>query len=180
MWLKLDIDGILFHFRISGYRKSTEEWDGEWSKEDLALQSKEWLNYQITNDELLLMCEVEELKAKIEALLTDAIESVETMECIEPDLTFIFHPKCDLRNDPKYTYVAPGHEIVDIDMELSIAFWNEGLTSNRLIMTIERSDLEKLLCYLKLIMGTINETDKTVQALISDGTIYGELGGQKI
>lgn len=180
MWLKLDIDGIIFHFRISGYRKSTEEWDGEWSREDLTLQSKSWLDYQISNDELLLMCEVEELHSKIEALLTDKMLSVETMECIEPDLTFVFQPKSDLRNDPRYTYVAPGQEIVDIGMDLIIAFWNEELTSNRLTIAFDRSDLENLLCYLELVIGKKSENDEAVQKLIGEGTIYGEIGGQGI
>jgi len=182
MWLKLDIDGIIFHFRICGYRKSTKEWDSEWSREDLTLQSKSWLNYQIVNDELLLMHEVEELHEKIESLLTDKIVSVETMECIEPDLTFVFQPKQDLRNDPKYSYVAPGYEIVDIGMELSIAFWNEGegLTANRLTIAFDRSDLEKMLCYLELIIGKKSQNDEMVQKMIKEGSLYGEVGGQVI
>ena len=175
MWLKLDLEGIMFHFRIRDYKKSSQEWEGEWSREDLILQSKEWLNYQISDDELLLMCEVEELCTKIESLLADHIMSVETMECIEPDLTFVFHPKADLRDNPKYTYVAPGHEIVDIDMELVVAFWDDGLTGNRLSMTLDRSALEKLLCYLKLVMGKNQSTNEDVQKLVSQGVIYGNI-----
>ncbi|MDO4543507.1 MAG: hypothetical protein Q4C01_03050 [Clostridia bacterium] len=165
MWLKLDIDGIIFHFRICDYRKSTEEWYDEWSSENLTLQSKSWLNYQI-NGALLLTCEVEELHEKIESLLTDKMVSVETMECIEPDLTFVFQPKQDLRN-------------VDIGMELSIAFWNGGLmTANRLTIAFDRSDLEKMLCYLELIIGKKSKDDEMVKKMIKDGCLYGEVGGQ--
>lgn len=171
MWLKLDLDGITFNFRISEYKKSTKEWDAGWSREDLILQSQGWLYYKISNEELLLMCEVEELHTKIEALLTDEINLLEKMECIEPDFTFVFYPKFDERNDPRYIYVAPGKEIVDISMELSIAFWNNGLTSNRLVMSFDRLDLEKLLCYLKLVIGKISKSDDAVQKLRNEGII---------
>ncbi|MEG0546666.1 MAG: hypothetical protein RR552_05710 [Oscillospiraceae bacterium] len=173
MWLKIDLEGIDFHFRISNYKKSTSNWGDEWSRIDLTLQSRKWLDYQIVNDELLLMCEIETLRDNIKALLSDEIDKIERVECIEPDLTFVFFPKYDLRNDSKYTYVAPGYEIVDIHMELEVAFWNGGLTANRLMLSFDRSDLEIFLCYLDLITKQLEIQDKKVIGLIDNGTLYG-------
>jgi hypothetical protein len=173
VWLKLDLDGIDFHFRIKNYRQSTENWDDEWSKEDLTLQSSNWLDYHIDNDELLLMCEVEELRDDIKSLLFDENKKIYSLECIEPDLTFTFYPKIDLREESNYIYVQRGCEIVDVFMELKVAFWNDGLTANRLLLNFDRSDLEKLLCYLELITGKISIQDKQVQKLIEQGSIYG-------
>lgn len=174
MWLKLNLGGIDFHFRIKGYKKSTDNWDEEWSSIDLTLQSREWLNYQIRNDDLLLMREVEIIKGWIEALLSDEISEKEYMECIEPDLCFIFYPKYNLKDDPRYTYVRPGYEIVDIYMELKVAFWDDGLTDNRFILVFGRKDLEMFLCYLNLITGEADKNDEDVKKLVAQGIIYGQ------
>ncbi len=40
------------------------------------------------------------------------------MEFIEPDFKFIFVPKRDLRNDPRYACIKEGYEIADIYMEI--------------------------------------------------------------
>lgn len=54
MWLKLDLDGIIFQLQICGYRPSTtEKWDSQWCRIDLSLTSGHWLNYIIENDEVL-------------------------------------------------------------------------------------------------------------------------------
>ena len=176
MWIKLDIGGIDFHFRILGYRKSTREnWDDEWCNVDLTLQSNEWLNYQITSDENLLAAEVEDLRDSIDALLNDKLEECQHKECIEPDFEFHLYPKEDLRNNPRFTYVAPGHEILDIHMDFSVTFWDrEGcLSSNCLLMEFDRDDLERLLCYLNLVTGTVSKDDETIKKAISEGYIYG-------
>lgn len=176
MWLKLDIGGIDFHFRISGYKKSTQEnWDDEWCDVDLTLQSRKWLDYHINSDETLLALEVEELRDSIDALLKDGLENYEHKECVEPDFEFHLYPKEDLRNNPRFTYVAPGHEILDVHMDFSVTFWDrEGcLSSNRLLMEFDRDDLEKLLCYLNLVTKAVSKDDDTVKKAIAEGYIYG-------
>lgn len=178
MWLKLDLDGIDFRFRIEKYKKSTKNnWDEEWCDLDLTLKSQEWLNYNIVSDEILLAFEVEKLCDKIEALLSDKLNEPEIITCIEPDLEFHLYPKYDIRNNPDVIYVRPdSNTIVDVDMRLIVSFWhkNGGLTANQLILAFNREDLEKLYCYLKYITGTITEEDKTFQKLISEGIIYKE------
>lgn len=182
MWLKLDIGGIDFHFRISGYKKSTQEnWDDEWCDVDLTLQSRKWLDYHINSDETLLALEVEELRDSIDALLKDGLENYEHKECVEPDFEFHLYPKEDLRNNPRFTYVAPGHEILDVHMDFSVTFQDrEGcLSSNRLLMEFDRDDLEKLLCYLNLVTKAVSKEDDTVKKAIAEGYIYGQNGDLK-
>ena len=178
MWLKLDLDGIDFRFRIEKYKKSTKNnWDEEWCDLDLTLKSQEWLNYNIVSDEILLAFEVEKLCDKIEALLSDKLNGPEIITCIEPDLEFHLYPKYDIRNNPDVVYVRiDSNTIVDVCMKLIVSFWhkNGGLTANELILAFDREDIEKLYCYLKYIIGRITEEDKTFQKLISEGIIYKE------
>ncbi len=167
MWLHLDLDGVALHFRITGYRKSTSEnWHSQWCTVYLTLQGGNWLNYQISSD-ILLACEVEELCSRISDLLEDKIQAVEEMEFVEPDLTFVLNPKKDLREDPKYSYVAPGHEIVDIDADLRVHFWDGGLTANYLSLCFDRNDLQCLRTYLQCITHERSNDDKVVQELIA-------------
>ena len=171
MWLHLDLDGIETHFRITRYRKGIhEKRDEQWCTVDLTLRSDNWLCYQISS-EILLACEVEEMRNRISDLLEDKIQAVEEMEFIEPDLTFVLSPKRDLCEDPKYTYVAPGHEIVDIDADLHIHFWNGGLTANYLSLCFERNDLECLMTYLQCVTHEISKNDIAVQELIKKDII---------
>ena len=171
MWLHLDLDGILFNFRIAKYRKSIPEiWDEQWCKTDLTLQNYNWLNYQ-TSSEMLLSCEVEKTRDKISDLLEDKIQTVEEISFIEPDLSFILRPKKDIRKDPDHVYVAPGYEILDIDSDMRVYFWNDGLTANYLSLCYNRNDLENLLTDMQLVTNEIPTDDKTVQKLITKDII---------
>ncbi|MCR5015963.1 MAG: hypothetical protein K6A75_05255 [Ruminococcus sp.] len=171
MWLYLKLDGIEFHFRVKNYRKSTrEKWNIEWCRVDLTVHSENWLNYQLSSD-ILLACEVEEIRERISDLLEDKIKVQEVMKFIEPDFTFVLNPKKDLRDDSKYSYVAPGYEIVDIDAEFQIHFWNDGLTANYLSLCFDRNDLECLLVYLRCITNEIQTDDEMLQKLIADDVI---------
>ena len=171
MWFYLDLDGIDFHFRISKYRKSVQNiWDEQWCKVDLTLQSESWLNYQ-TSSEILLSCEVEQLCNKLSDLLSNQLQSKEELEFIEPDLSFILHPQKDLRLDPKYTYVAPGHEIVDISADICVHLWNGGLTANYISLCFGREDIEAFCSYLKLITNQFQIDDPSVKKLIDSDII---------
>ncbi len=171
MWFHLDLDGIDFHFRISKYRKSIQDiWDEQWCKVDLTLQSGSWLNYQ-TSSEMLLSCEVEELRNKLSVLLSNELQSPEELEFIEPDLSFILHPQKDLTLDPNYTYVAPGHEIVDIDADIHVHLWNGGLTANYISLCFGREDIEALRSYLDLVTNQIQANDPSIKKLIDSDII---------
>lgn len=172
MWLSLDLEGIGFRFRIRNYRQySAEEILNyeNWTRIDLSLQAGEWLNYHVTNDEIMMTNEIEDLRDHLELLLTDGLTEEYRLELLEPDFVFALHPKEDVRNNPTIVYVRPGHEIVDIDVDMEIAFWHEGLTANRLILSFDREEINALWLYLCMISGTIDKQDSSIQALSVSG-----------
>ena len=111
MWLYLDLAGIEFHFRVNNYRKSTlDNWDVEWCNVDVTIHSGNWLNYQISS-EILLACEVEEIRDKISDLLEDRIQEQIEIEFIEPDLSLFLNPKEDIRDNPRVYMLLPGMKL---------------------------------------------------------------------
>lgn len=175
MWFKLNLNGIVMNLRIKGYEPSEKEkWDYQWCDVDFSFVGESWLNYQRDNDEVLLSCEVEELAQALDDLLADRLLEVKTIECIEPDFNFILHPKRDLRNDPKYTYIQKGYEIADIYMDMKIFFWNEGLTDNFLSITFDRTDLQYLRDYLLLIIGKMDKENSAIKEMVSKGILLPE------
>lgn len=171
MWLYLDLDGIDFHFRISDYQKSTQtNWDDQWCKIDLTLQSDNWLDYQISSS-ILLSYEVEILRNKLSALLSNEIKSTENLDFIEPDLSFVLSPQKDLTLDPNYIYVAPGHEIADIFTDLRVHLWDGGMTANYISLCFVREDIEVLYFYLSLITKQIKADDPSIKKYIDSDII---------
>lgn len=143
MWLKLDIDGIIFQLQVRSYQPSTtENWDSEWCRIGLSLASRNWLNYMIENDEVLLSFEVQVLTESLEMLLNDELNEISEIECIEPDFKFILHPKKDL-------------------------------TNNYLSIEFDRDDMEYLSNYLNMVMGNIDKKSETITDMINKGLIYG-------
>ena len=174
MWLKLDLDGIIFQLQIRGYCPSTsEDWDSQWCSTSLSLASRNWLNYMLENNEVILASEVKSLAVSLEKLLNDGINEISEIECIEPDFKFILYPKKDLRNDPRYVYVREGHEIEDVSMEWIVSFWNGGLTNNYLSMEFDRDDIEYLVQYLNMIIGNIDKQSEAITDMINKGLLYG-------
>lgn len=172
MWLKLDLSGIRLSMQVRNYRKvSADDWDSTWCKTDFAFVADEWLNYRKDNDEVFLAREIEDLAKSLDDLLNDRLKAPTEFNCIEPDFNFILTPKKDLRLDPKVLYVRPGCEIVDVDLEWKISFWHDGLTANYLSVTLDRTDIESLLLYLRLVIGEVQESDPTIKALMSKGSI---------
>jgi hypothetical protein len=54
-------------------------------------------------------------------------------------------------------------------MELTITFWNEGLTDNYLSVTLDREDMSILLVYLNYIIGKSKANSREVENLIQSG-----------
>lgn len=171
MWFHLDLDGINFYFRISNYRKSDPEiWDDQWCDVELTLRSESWLNYQ-TSSEILLSVEVEQICNKLSVLLSNNLQLQEELEFIEPDISFVLQPQKDLRLDPKYSYVAPGHEIVDIKVDIHVHLWDGGMTANYISLCLSREEIEAFCSYLKLITNQIKIDDPSIKKLIDSEVI---------
>ena len=154
MWLKIDADGIKIKLQINGYKPTSEEnWYSEWCRCSFLFSSGEWLNYHKEDDEILLCSEIDGLVENLTELLNNEISEEKELAYIEPDFVFKLYPQTDLRKNPKCTYVAPGHEIQDIDLEWRIYFCNEGLTGNYLTVTLHRDEIERLRDYLVLVQN---------------------------
>ena len=153
MGIQIDANGIMIDFAASGYRKSNKDnWDDVWCKCDFSFRSDNWLNYKSVSNEVLLSCEIDELERSLTQLLDGEITEKKMIEPIEPDFKFILHPEEDLRNNPNYTYVRPGYEILDIYLEWRVYFWNEGLTDNYLTVVFDRNDITMFRDYLRTVI----------------------------
>lgn len=178
MWIKLDVDGIDFHFRVSRYRKSTKEnWYDEWCSVELALQADNFIDCHMGPCENMLAKEVEELRDEIDALLNDKLDEPYKIQCIEPRFEFHLFPKKDKRKSnvidcEKFDYIFD-----NVFMEFIVTFWgaNGGISDNRLLLAFERELLEKLLCYLNFVTGITDKEDGNVKKALSEGYIYGQL-----
>lgn len=111
------------------------------------------LSYQRLNDELFQAYEVAGLATALEQLLDgEAAEDYE-MICVEPDFTFAFHPV----QNGKY-------ETIDSSMDWTVGYWDgDVLEPNSISVRLGRLEIEQMLIYLKLSMGTLNAADPEVQ-----------------
>lgn len=173
MWLKLNLDGIILSLRIRRYKKTDRNnWDTVWCRTDFSFISEPWLNYAKEDSEIFLASEVDGLAGELEKLLNDWISEPTEFTCIEPDFVFELKPKEDLRRNPNYEYIRPGSEIMDIGLQWKLFFWNGCLTENNLSVALDRTEIECLLTYLKIVTGQLSEKDAQVQALIAKGILY--------
>lgn len=174
MWLKLDIDGIDLHLQINDYSSwNKEDRDTKWCTISFSIISRNWLNYMIENDEVLLSFEVQELAENLELLLNDKLIEITEISCLEPDFEFRLKPKNDLRNNPSYKYIREDYEIVDIKMEWIVSFWNGHLTNNYLSIEFARNDIENLSKYLNMVIGKIDKQSEEITEMINKGCLYG-------
>ena len=173
MWLRLDLEGLDFRFRITRYHPSTRaNWDCEWCRVDLSMIASNWLDYHIDNQEILLCTEVEQLKDSIADLLADRLTERKEVSFIEPDLAFFLQPREKIKWNPDITYIAPGDEWTEVDADLEVHTWNHGLTENRIVTCFGRDELEIVLCYLRIICGELTTEDDDVKKYMSEGIFY--------
>jgi len=86
-------------------------------------------------------------------------------------MTGAFTPVIFLQLCSRYTYVRSGHEIVDIDAEFRVSFWNGGLTANYLSLCMDRGDILAFIAYLKVVTKRVSKTDDSVQELLKNGIL---------
>lgn len=170
LWLKLNLDGIKLLFKIAGYGRKTGDWCDEWCDVEVSIIADNWLHYT-QSGELLLACEVRDLLAQFEDLISNKILEPKELEFVEPDFTIKLNPQKDLRNDLAHPYVAEVHEFVDIDAEFKVFFWDDVLTANYLSLCLDREDILAFVTYLKLVTKQINKDDPEAHALMKNGYI---------
>ena len=145
----LDLCGIALTFEVQKFKTPPlEEQFSKWCNVDFRIRSGNWLNYHI-DGELMMPGDIQMILTYIDALLDSGVAEPFHYECTEPDFQFTFHPKKDLRNNPRHIYIAPGHEIEDIELEWSVYFWNGRLPGNRLTLVLRRKEIIALQQYLK-------------------------------
>ena len=139
------IGGMDIVLRIDGYESPEEhQFGARWCDCGFSFSFGNIINYYKQHDEILMPEEVDYLARALTDLLEDKIDAPDEIKLVEPDFVFMLYPKEDLRNNPKYAYIAPGHEIQDIYAEWRIFFWDGGLTDNFLTITLDRGDITAL------------------------------------
>lgn len=172
MRLKMDICGIELQFKVTGYERYVyEKWDDQWCRVDYSFRSGKWLNYSKIMDEVLLSCEIERIADLLQKLLNGELTEKTEVDFIEPDFQMTLCPQRDLRDDPKYLSVQPGHEIVDIYMDWRVYFWDDGLTDNFLSVTLGREEIQILLTYLQYVTWKIKSDSPEMVALMNSGYV---------
>ena len=161
MWLKLDLDGINFHLQINNYHLSKKEtWDEEWCRVSCSFidEKNGIINCHISNNELLLCCEIEKLIISIEKLLDDGCVHKEEILFIEPDFELVLYPK---------------QEKGYISMEWKVYLWSNGLTANYFSTEFSKDELKCLLAYLKYVTGKYSNDTPIIKEMLNLGILYG-------
>jgi len=172
MWLKLDLEGMIFKLKIEKYDSKKLD-DDDWAKVSFSFKFGNIINYSESNAELMQNQEINILESYLKRLLEDKIKEKKTYNFIEPDFEMDFYPKM-YSTDPNLIYIKPGTEVADISMDLRVNLWSDGLTGNYFSMSFDREDIEKFYTYLLLVTNKIDKNDEKVQKLIEAGTLYGE------
>lgn len=175
MRFEKELDGFLLSFRIRNYQSESDgdkNWDSSFSNIDFSVMSGTWLDYTLTNSELLMYREVEELMINLKKLLIDDFDEVYTFECAEPDFRFVLHPKRDLREEPSVIVVQDEFAIEDVFMEWQIYFWNGYVTDNYLSIRFEREDIQQLFTYLQIRTKKIDQNDENFKRIWSKGIFF--------
>lgn len=172
MRLRLDLEGIIMELEIRNYkREPCDDGYSAWCNTDYSFRSEPWLNYCKTGDEIFLSSEIANFMIELDALLSDRLEEPEEFTFAEPDFSFYLKPKKILQGGSSAIYAPQGDKEIDIDMELRISFWNDGLTANYLSVTFDREDIECFFIYLKLVTGEITTDHPRVIHLMKKGIL---------
>ena len=149
-----NIRGLQVTLRIDGYKAPAgHDYGDVWCDCGYSFRFGDAVNYQNEHDELFMPEEVDALAGVLTDLLDGKITRPREVPMTEPDFVFMLYPAKDLRSDPKYIYVAPGHELQDIRVEWRIFFWDGGLTDNFLTITLLREDIAALRDFLSSCRG---------------------------
>lgn len=158
MGLKLQLDGFQLEFAIHHYRPSGgNRWTSEWCGCDFHVSWPPVLNYQ-SNRDAFLSREVEDLTAMLTRLLDGELPAVQKVEFMEPDFVFILVPREDLRKNPRYTHLAPGHEFKELYAHWRIHFWDSGRNAHFMTLQLNKEQVKALRDYLLTVIHSDNSS----------------------
>lgn len=144
MGLELNLDGVTLKLSIRDYKKPSEDnWSDEWCKVDLSVEADDWLNYRITNREILLCSEIDSLIKHLKNLKDKILKEKTFYSFCEPDLEFIFYPE----------------DKTSALVDLIINFWDKdgALTANHLSLSLDSMDISNLYNYLRHVQSKPEE-----------------------
>jgi len=153
---RIESDGTIFRFCVT--EKGVFDCGYYWT--DAVIVVENWcFNYK-TSDSCFEFSELTYMREKLSALLNGEVNTIETIEFIEPDVQIILNPKRDLRNDGKYSYIKEGYEIEDISANFKLfPFFGGAMTEQHYVMPLYREDIELLVDYMN---GVMRKWDSSV------------------
>ncbi len=179
--LRLDIFDVIMEFANKGLAREPQEDDDDediwylWTKNDFSLHGR-FINYDLTDNELLMNGEVTYLQHRLEALLNNDIQEDCTISFAEPDFSFNLYPARRLYSIPGKISYRNGYMDRELYAEMTVHFWcrEGGLGSNFFILTLGKYDIEAFVIYLKTVRGELTEEDETVRKMIQAGILVRE------
>ena len=176
--LKLDIFDVILEFAVKGLAREPDEHDDEedmqllWTLSDFSLHGR-FMNYDMTDSELLMTGEITYLQHGLEDLLNNEIKNDCSVSFAEPDLIFHLYPAKRLYSEPWKVVYRNGYMDRELFAELIVQFWCKegGLGGNSFTMTLNKSEIEAFLVYLKTVTKELTEDDNDVQKLIRAGIL---------
>ncbi len=126
--LRLDLSDVILEFNIKGLAQEPDEHNDEedlpllWTLSDFSLHSQ-FMNYEMTDSEILMAGEIAYLQRALEALLNNEIEDDCSIEFAEPDLVFHLYPAKRLYSEPGKVVYRKGYMDRELFAELTVCFW---------------------------------------------------------
>lgn len=177
MWLKLDADGMNIELRIRFYEPCTNDnQNSQWCCVDANFQMDNYINYFITNDEILMCSEVEALEASLTDFINGKIKEEFSIECIEPYFEFKFNPSRKLTEKDKMRslYYSSDLKTIEPFVEWRSIIWDDCPTGSFISTPLFMNNVIVLRDYLRLVMGKIDKNSDEITEYVNTGKIYGQ------
>ena len=177
--LRLDVSDVVLEFAVKGLAREPDENDDEddllylWTLSDFSLHGQ-YINYEISDGELMMTREITYLQHALEALLKNEIDDDCSVCFAEPDLVFHLYPAKRLYDEPGKVIYRNGYMDRELYAELTVRFWRDegGLGGNSFTMTLHKKEIEAFLVYLKTVTKELSEDNESVQSLIRAGVLF--------
>lgn len=153
MRLRLDLQGMRIDLEIKGYHNSNSnnKFDN-WCQVSYSFVFPDCINYSKQDDEILLSCEVEDLKEMLDDFIDGKITEKITQGFIEPDFEFVFIPPRNKFETGECVCATTGFEMSPPVVEWKIQLWDGGLTDNYFSTTLTMEEIKAFRDYLSKVI----------------------------